>query len=217
MRRMKQAAGTMRGAMTALAVLAMPVGLATLAPRPALAQFSNSYNFLKAVRDADGTKTMELIQKPGGSTLVNTRDIQSGETALHIVVARRDLTWLSFLLGKGAKPDIADDKGDTPLMKAVELRFVEGARLLIGNGATVDKANDSGETPLIRAVQLRDIAMVRMLVAQGASVDRRDSIAGMSAKDYAARDSRTPGLTEALSSAKDVKAATKAPVQGPSF
>jgi len=101
-------------------------------------------------------------------------------------------------------------------MDAVQARFEEGVRSLLSFNAQVDKANGSGETPLIRAVQLRDVELVRLLVAQGANPDKRDTIAGMSARDYAARDSRTPGLTEALSAAKTT-AAPKGPVQGPVF
>lgn len=193
--------------------LAVP-GLMLLAA-PAQAQFSEGYNFLKAVKDRDGDKATQLIQKPG-STLVNSRDYSTGETALHIVVARRDLTWLGFLLAKGANPNIADNGGNTPLMVATQLRFVEGVRYLLGNGAAVDKPNDNGETPLIRAVQLRDLGLVRLLVAQGANADKRDAIAGMSARDYAIRDGRTAGLVEALSTAKTAKPTGPA-VQGPSF
>jgi ankyrin repeat protein len=189
--------------------------LALTLPSIATAQFSDSYNFLKAVKDRDGEKATTLIDKPG-STIGNTRDVNTGETALHIVIARRDLTWLGFLLGKGANPNIADNKGETPLLAAVQLRFIEGARGLIAGGATVDKPNDNGETALIRAVQLRDIAMVRMLIAQGANPEKRDAIAGMSARDYAVRDGRTPGLIQALDAAKPASAAG-AKVQGPSL
>src|SRR3546814_12532666 len=84
-------------------------------------------------------------------------------------------------------------------MDAVQARFEEGARSLLTYNAQVDKANGSGETPLIRAVQLRDVGLVRLLVAQGANPDRRDTIAGMSARDYAQRDNPTPGLAEAQS------------------
>ena len=181
----------------------------------AQAQFSDNYNFLKAVKDADGQKVTDLIQKPG-STVINSRDVTSGDTALHLVVARRDNTWLTFLLAKGANPNLTDNNGNTPLMDAVQARFEEGVRSLLSFNAQVDKANGSGETPLIRAVQLRDVELVRLLVAQGANPDKRDTIAGMSARDYAARDSRTPGLTEALSAAKTT-AAPKGPVQGPVF
>ncbi|WP_420143651.1 ankyrin repeat domain-containing protein [Sphingobium sp.] len=191
------------------------MALALLTPGPAQAQFSDNYNFLKAVKDKDGQKVTDLIQKPG-STVINSRDVTSGENALHIIVARRDSTWLTFLLSKGANPNLADNDGNTPLMDAVQGRFEEGVRTLLTYKAQVDKVNDSGETPLIRAVQLRDVGIVRLLVAQGANPEKRDSIAGMSARDYAARDSRTPGLTEALDAAK-TNAKPAGAVQGPVF
>lgn len=191
------------------------LALAALSPTVAQAQFSDNYNFLKAVKDKDGQKVTDLIQKPG-STVINSRDVTSGENALHIVVARRDATWLSFLLAKGANPNLTDNDGNTPLMDAVQGRFEEGVRTLLTYKAQVDKVNNSGETPLVRAVQLRDVSLVRLLVAQGANPDRRDAIAGMSARDYANRDGRTPGLVEALAAAK-ASSAPKGPVQGPVF
>ncbi|SEJ89488.1 Ankyrin repeat-containing protein [Sphingobium sp. AP50] len=191
------------------------MALALLVPSAAQAQFSDNYNFLKAVKDKDGQKVTDLLQKPG-STVINSRDLSTGENALHIIVARRDASWLAFLLSKGANPNLTDNDGNTPLMDAVQGRFEEGARTLLTYNAQVDKVNGSGETPLIRAVQLRDVGLVRLLVAQGANPDKRDTIAGMSAKDYAERDGRTPGLVEALDAAKP---ATKpnGPVQGPVF
>ncbi|QUT06103.1 ankyrin repeat domain-containing protein [Sphingobium phenoxybenzoativorans] len=198
-----------RAAGAALAALMLTV------PSIAPAQFSDSYNFLKAVKDRDGDKATTALNKPG-TTIVNTRDVTTGETALHIVIARRDTTWLGFLLGKGANPNLADNRGETPLLSAVQLRFIDGVRYLLGNGAQVDKPNDNGETALIRAVQLRDVAMTRLLVSLGANPEKRDSIAGMSARDYATRDGRTPGLIQALDEAKPAKA-TSGPVQGPSL
>ncbi|MGC4251594.1 MAG: ankyrin repeat domain-containing protein [Sphingobium sp.] len=192
------------------------LALALLSPVAAQAQFSDAYNFLKAVKDVDGQKAMDLLQRPG-STVINSRDITTGETALHYVIARRDNTWLTFLLSKDANPNLADNRGNTPLMNAVQARFEEGVRTLLTFGAQVDKVNDSGETPLIRAVQLRDLGLVRLLVAQGANPDRRDTLAGMSARDYAKRDGRTPGLVEALDSAKPKSTAPSGPVQGPVF
>lgn len=197
------------------AARAAALALALLSPVAAQAQFSDSYNFLKAVKDADGQKVTDLIQKPG-STVINSRDVTSGETALHLVIARRDNTWLSFLLAKGANPNLADNRGNTPLMNAVQARFEDGVRTLLAGGAQIDKTNGSGETPLIRAVQLRDIGLVRLLVAQGANADKRDTIAGMSARDYAERDARTSGIVEVLAASKP-KAAPSGPVQGPTF
>lgn len=101
-------------------------------------------------------------------------------------------------------------------MLATRLRFIEGAELLLEARAQVDKANDSGETPLIRAVQLHDLAMIRLLVKHGANPDKRDTLAGMSARDYATRDSRNQSVIDVLNSAKP-QAATSRAVQGPSF
>ena len=199
-------------------VLARAVGLvlaaALLVPVLAYAQFSDSYNFLKAVRDRDGAKVTEFVDEPG-VTIINTKDNTTGETALHIVVARRDAVWVNFMLAKGAKPDLTDNRGTTPLMLAAQLRFVDGARFLLASGATVDKANDRGETPLIRAVQLRDLAMVRLLVASGANADKVDSMAGMSARDYARRDNRATAILAALDAPKPVQATGE--IEGPKF
>ena len=87
----------------------------TLATPPAAAQFSDTYSFLQAVDSRDGDKVTKLLSD-NDARIVNTRSPDNGETALAIVVKRRDLTWLKFLLGKGADPSIADRQGMTPLM-----------------------------------------------------------------------------------------------------
>ncbi len=173
---------------------AMLFALAFVAtPPPVYAQFSDSYEFLKAIRERDGTEATDALNKPGG-TIVNTRDSSTGETALHIVVARRDTVWINFLAQKGANPNLRDNRGQTPLMLAVMLRYVDGAEALIARGARVDEANNSGETPLIRAVQLRDLTLVRALLKAGADPRRTDSVAGLSARDYAAQDGRASAI-----------------------
>ncbi len=89
----------------------------------------DGYKFLDAVKERNGTEATQLLSEPG-NVLVNSRDITSGETALHIVTQRRDPVWLRFLLAKGANPNIADRKGTTPLQLAAQLGFVEGVEIL---------------------------------------------------------------------------------------
>lgn len=151
---------------------------------PAGAQlYSDGYQFLQAVKNREGDEATELLNAPG-STVVNARDISTGETGLHITVARRDLTWTRFLLQEGANPNIADNRGRTPLAAAAQLGWIEGVEALLKAGARPDIANETGETPLIAAVHARNPELIGVLVAGGADPDRPDNT-GRSARDYA--------------------------------
>jgi ankyrin repeat protein len=122
--------------------------LLVVAAVPAFAQFSESFNFLKAVRDRDGGKIAEIVSNPA-STAINARDGTTGEGALHILVRGRDHGFLNYLLSRGARPDLQDNQGNSALNVAAQIGWVEGAELLIARGATVDLANRGGATPLI--------------------------------------------------------------------
>lgn len=172
-----------------------------LAPVPALAQqFSESYQFLEAVNKGDGNKVMEFLNKPG-TQIINSRSRENGETALHIIVRRGDAGYLRFFLSRQADPNIRDDRGMSPLLLAVNENFPEGVQILIEKKANVNLANSSGETPLIRAVQTRNLEMVRTLLAANADPDQADVIAGMSARDYARADTRSPQIAQLLADA----------------
>src|SRR3546814_11382423 len=105
--------------------------------------FSEGFEFLKAVKDRDGDAVTKALNEPG-STIVNTRDISSGETALHIVTQRRDLVWINFLTQRGANPNIRDKRGVAPLQLAVQLGFVEGVEALIKASADVEVTDKTG-------------------------------------------------------------------------
>ena len=59
------------------------------------------------MRDKDVLKAKSLIDKPG-STIINARDGDTGETALMIAIRRRDTPWMGFLLQNGADPNLRD-------------------------------------------------------------------------------------------------------------
>lgn len=196
-------------------LIAMAMLLATATAVPAHAQFSDSYKFLEAVRKKEGDKVTEALNEPG-TQIVNTKDYTTGQTGLHIVVARRDLVWVQFLIAKGANVNARDNRGVTPLVLACEMGFLEGVDELIKSGARVDEANNTGETPLISAVHRKDLALVRMLIKAGASPDRPDN-SGRSARDYAALDKGSPVLGELEKASKEAKATGPKKTYGPSF
>ena len=180
--------------------------LAMVASPLAAQQQSDGYKFIKAVRDRDGDVATKLLDEPG-NTIINARDITSGETALHAVVQRRDLTWVRFLLQRGANPNIADKNGTVPLQIAAQLGFIEGVEQLIKRGAEVDVSDSTGETPLISAVHRRDIKLVEMLVTNGGNPDRTDN-SGRSARDYAMLLGARAGVLEAIEKAEKAEEST---------
>jgi uncharacterized protein len=178
---------------------------------PLMAQaYSDSFSFLKAVRERDGDKVQALISAPG-STAINARARSDGEGALHLLVRDRDMPWLNYLLSRGARPDIQNNQGETPLTLAAQLGWVDGAQILLARRASVDLANGRGETALILAVQKRDMAMVRVLLDKGADPKRTDSVAGYSAIDYAKQDARAAPILKLLEAPKT----PAKPVYGP--
>jgi uncharacterized protein len=189
---------------------------AVIAGGPAQAQFSDSWKFLDAVRKKQGQKVEDTLAEPG-SYAINSRDVVSGETALHIVTARRDSVWLRYLIGKGANVNARDRKGVTPLQLASNLGWVEGVEILVSRKADLDQGNDAGETPLITAVHQRNTTLMRILLQGGADPDRADN-SGRSARDYARLDGENSVLAQTIEThakAKDQQASR--PVYGPTF
>lgn len=201
-----------------LAKMGIAFAAAMAVATPAAAQFSQGYKFLEAVKKKDGSTVEGMLEVPG-STIVNTRDVTSGETALHIVTARRDLSWITYLTAKGANVNARNGRGVTPLQLAVSMGFTEGVELLIQKGARLDEPDSAGETPLITAVHRRDTGLMRLLLKAGANPDRADN-SGRSARDYAGLEGKgNPLLTEIETSAKPKGAAgaVSRGSYGPSF
>ena len=183
---------------------------AVAAGAPAAAQFSDAYKLIKAVKDKDGAAADKILSTPG-SALVNVRDGETGDAAIHIVVKRRDISWLGFLLQHEANIDIRDRDGATPLLLSAISGFDEGVKVLLAVHANVDLGNRLGETPLLKAVQLRNAQIARMLLDAGANPDANDN-SGNSARSVAIADPRGGPLTRML---KDAPARKSAPAQGP--
>ena len=193
-----------------IAHVAAPLAAVALAS-PAAAQFSDAYKFIKAVKDKDGAAAQKLLEK--SPTLVNVRDNESDDMALHIATRRRDLGWIGFLLQRGANPDGRDNDGATALVLAATTGFSEAVRVLIVVKTPVDAQNRLGETALMKAVQARDPLSVRMLLDAGANADRTDNT-GASPRSYALGDTRGGPVARLM---KDAPARKATPVQGPSL
>jgi len=184
-------------------------------PAPVFAQglglnASDGEAFLKAIKNDDANKAVELASQPG-ARVVNYRGYD-GETPLNLVTRKRELDWVGFLLTRGADPNIADGKGDIPLTIAAEIGFEEAAAQLIRRGARIDGVNRRGETALAVAVQQRQPRLVELLLKAGANPDKGDHVTGYTPRDYAKRDTRNPQLLKLI---ETIKPAGKKAVTGP--
>lgn len=203
------------GLSRAVLKVAVPVfAMSLLLAAPARADFSEGYKFLEAVKKKEGDKVEAAIMKSG--SIVLAKDVTSGEGALHIVTARRDLTWLNYLIAKGANVNQADDRGRTPLELAVNLGWREGAQLLLDQKASPDISNDAGETPLIFAVHRKDLQLTKALLEAGANPDRSDN-SGRSARDYAKADGSSQLISAIETLGNKNAGKTAKPVYGPTF
>jgi len=98
-----------------------------------------------------------------------------GETPLHLVAGPISFYEIvKLLLESGAKPNIEDDNGCTPLFNAVSGDNI-AATLLLEHGAKVNFANKEGWTALHVAARLDQRKNVQFLIANGAEVNVKDA------------------------------------------
>ncbi|WP_260924150.1 ankyrin repeat domain-containing protein [Novosphingobium sp. 9] len=198
----------------ALALAPLAAGAALMVASPAQA-YTDPYKFLDSVKKKDGDAVEKALMDTN-NRIVNTKDTSNGDTALHIVVARRDLTWLSYLIGKGADVNVQNDSNITPLQVAVDQGWADGVSFLIAQHANVDPVNDAGETPLMSATHRKNLQIMRLLLEAGANPARTDN-SGRSSLDYAKLDGDRGVLDVLGSYAKNAKATSNKGMYGPSI
>jgi ankyrin repeat protein len=103
---------------------------------------------------------------------------------------------LKALLTAGAKPNVDNGQGRTPLMIAVDGGQADSVRVLLAHGADTEVA-PFGYTPLFQAVDRRDHDTAEALLKGGASPNARPRNDGRTALHFAAGNGDV-GMTELL-------------------
>ncbi|MCX4748313.1 ankyrin repeat domain-containing protein [Kitasatospora sp. NBC_01287] len=125
---------------------------------------------LDAVQAKD-TALVTLLLAQGADP--NTRDEDTGLTALLSAAGQADPATVRVLLSAGADPLTADSRaGATALHKACQGGSLEVAKALVEAGAFVDAvAPTTGHTPLMDALWYKYPDLVEYLLAQGAGLE----------------------------------------------
>ena len=80
--------------------------------------------------------------------ILDDRDVFTNESALIIASKHGHTDIVSFLLGKGANPEVRDNSRNSPLIVAAQQGHPDTVELLLKSGVAVDAKNDKGDTAL---------------------------------------------------------------------
>lgn len=176
-------------------LIALAAGLVVAASAaPALAQFSNSYEFIEAVRNSDMGEARERLKRAHA----NVRDIE-GVPVLVIAAEQGNIDMMRLLLDNNANIDgAARNDGQTALMRVASLRNQPAVTFLLERGADPNAKDKGGETALIKAARLRSARIVRLLLEAGADPELTD-YRGLTALDHA-RNARARSVVRLLES-----------------
>lgn len=163
---------------------------------PSQAQFSDTWEFLKAVDEVDYREMRNRIFKGAN---VNRRNAD-GFPAIVIAADKRNRELIKFLLDQGAKINATTEgRGETALMRRAEVGDSDTLAMLLESGAKLNLQDRSGLTALMRAARSRKQRVVKQLLEAGAQVDQAD-FTGKSALGYA-RDVRARRIIRLLEEA----------------
>ncbi|XP_042550544.1 ankyrin repeat and EF-hand domain-containing protein 1 [Dipodomys spectabilis] len=109
------------------------------------------YKVLQCVRNKD-KKQIEKLTKLGYPELINFTEPIDGLSALHLAAVANDIDMVTFLLGLGAHPDVQDQMGCTPTMRAAELGHELSMEVLAKANADMTIVDNEGKGVLFYCI-----------------------------------------------------------------
>lgn len=178
-------------------VIALAVWLASAVfAAPSYAQFSDTWEFMKAVDEVDYREMRNRIFKGAN---VNSRN-GDGLPAIVIAADKGDRALIKFLLDQGAKINaVTESRGETALMRRAGAGDLDTISVLLEFGADPNLQDRTGLSALMRAASTRKHRIVKRLLDGGAEVGWAD-FTGRSALGYA-RDVRARRVIRLLEEA----------------
>ncbi|MEM7569660.1 MAG: ankyrin repeat domain-containing protein [Pseudomonadota bacterium] len=140
------------------AALAMVLAMAAPA---AQAQFSDRFEFLRAIEKQD---VLEVRQRLDNGVYINTHN-SDGISALMLASQNGGPGWTNLLLQRDANPDIRNKSdGRTVLMFYAERGDKIGVELMLSKNANVDEQDNLGQTALMKAVRAKKLRIVQKIL-----------------------------------------------------
>lgn len=172
---------------------------AAVPARADLNLFGDYYsNIPRAVEKGDAPTVQRLLADGVNPQQLDEKD----RTGLIVAALTGNLQIFAMLMKAGARLDIPDPLGNTPLHYAADRNRAEMVKLMLALHAPIDAENKGGITPLMMAASHGNVEVVEMLLAAGANPKKND-YTGRDALGWA-RDSRKPNVVNAIEHAATV-------------
>ncbi|KAH8671630.1 ankyrin repeat-containing domain protein [Xylariales sp. PMI_506] len=166
---------------------------------------------IRAVKGEMGNSIISLMLESGAP--VNATD-KEFNTALHYAAMQRasaevrNVDSIRTLLAYGANHNIRNQRGRTPLYKAVMWKHQGRATELLDYGADLEVADNNGWTPLYGAVLQGNASLTKLLCDRGAYVDKKDKT-GQTPLHYAVSQGLQPVIEVLVGAGADVNLISK--------
>jgi len=165
---------------------------------------------IDAVEHQDVQRVQTLLRR---GVDVNQQQELDGSTALHQAAYVDDAGILAALLKQGAKPNVANQLGITPLMLACDTRDPKVVDLLLIAGADPNARSGGGETPVLRAARVGNAEVMKLLLAHGGDANAKEPSQDQTALMWATSERHADVARLLVEHGADVKARTKPPAR----
>lgn len=185
----------------ALFLILLQFGFSTIASAAGL-----DARLVDAVRRGRSATVKTLIQQ---KVDVNAT-APDGATALHWAAERDDMDVAVLLVGAGAKANVANQFGVTPLSLACTNGSAAMVDFLLRSGADPNAALPNGETPLMTASRTGNPKVVQSLVERGAKVETAEAMLGQTPLMWASAEGHNDVVRLLIERGANVNARSKA-------
>ncbi|XP_060685564.1 CARD- and ANK-domain containing inflammasome adapter protein [Hemiscyllium ocellatum] len=130
-------------------------------------------NELTELYQAAALGNLSSLDSAIGDSNVNVTNA-SNETLLHIAATYGDVAMISYLLSKGAKTKVRDNKGQSPLHRAAERGHIDATKMLLQAGAHIYAEDTESRTPLQLAAENSHFSVVKLLLKEEVSKHKKN-------------------------------------------
>jgi ankyrin repeat protein len=136
-------------------------------------QFAGITNLMSAVANND-IQGAGFFSK-GGSLIVNQKN-KGGATALHIACREGNSEIVNILLQNGANPNIQDNEGWSPLMRASIAGSPQIIDMLLSKGAKANLLNQQNESAIVHATMSRCTECINLIIEKSNLAKELDTL-----------------------------------------